>query len=136
MAKNADNFGEQLANFYTNFLIDIVAETWTQGDCFFPTEKTIRPMLLKKPMIVMGSKNYLEYLRQMGFRTFGDFWDESYDGYEGTDRYTRILALVNYLATKSTNDLESMSWHMEYTLQHNYDLLMNQNYQRQIEKID
>lgn len=123
---------DQLARFYPDFLIDIVAETWTQGDCFFPTEKTVRPMLLKKPMIVMGPKNYLEYLRQMGFRTFADFWDESYDGYEGPDRYLKILKLIDNLATKSKNELESMYWDMQYTLDHNYDLLLTQTYNKQI----
>jgi len=127
---------DQLARFYPNFLIDVVAETWTQGDCFFPTEKTVRPMLLKKPMIVMGPKNYLAYLRQMGFRTFADFWDESYDGYEGADRYVRVLALIDQLATKSTNELKTMYWDMEYTLQHNFDLLKNQSYQQTIKRIN
>jgi len=127
---------DQLAEFYPKFLIDVVAETWTQGDCFFPTEKTVRPMLLKKPMIVMGPKNYLAYLRQMGFRTFADFWDEDYDGYEGADRYVRVLALIDQLATKSTNELKTMYWDMEYTLQHNFDLLKNQNYQQTIKRIN
>ena len=133
---NTTGHTDQLMHFYTDFLIDIVAETWTQGDCFFPTEKTVRPMLLKKPMIVMGPKNHLAYLRQMGFRTFADFWDESYDGYEGADRYVRVLTLINQLATKSTSELETMYWDMEYTLQYNFDLLKNQNYQQTIKKIN
>ena len=88
-----DGFVKQTERVYKNFLIDIVAETFTTGDCFFITEKTVRPMLLKKPMIVMGSQDCLNYLRQMGFRTFGDFWDETYDGYKGRERYLRILDL-------------------------------------------
>jgi hypothetical protein len=123
---------DQLAHFYPCFLIDIVAETWTQGNCFFPTEKTIRPVLLKKPMIVMGPKNYLEYLRQMGFRTFADFWDEDYDGYEGRDRYLKILKLIDNLATKSNQELETIYWDMQYTLDHNYNLLLTQTYNTKI----
>lgn len=127
---------DQLARFYPDFLIDIVGETWTQGDCFFPTEKTVRPMLLKKPMIVMGPKNYLEYLRQMGFRTFADFWDEDYDGYEGVERYVRILKLIDKLSKKSTNELRTMYWDTQYTLEHNFDLLKNQTYTQIIKKIN
>jgi hypothetical protein len=126
---------DQLACFYSDFLIDVVAETWTQGDCFFPTEKTVRPMLLKKPMIVMGPKNYLEYLRQMGFRTFSDFWDEEYDGYEGRDRYLKILKLIDNLATKSKNELESMYWDMQHILDWNYNLLLTQEYNKKIIKL-
>ena len=92
-------------------------------------------MLLKKPMIVMASKNYLAYLRQLGFRTFADFWDEDYDGYEGADRYVRILDLIDSLAQRSIMDLEKMYWDMQYTLDHNYNLLMTQQYNRRIREI-
>jgi hypothetical protein len=127
---------DQVADFYVNFLIDIVAETWTQGNSFFPTEKTIRPMLLKKPFVVFGPKNYLEYLRQMGFKTFGDFWSEEYDGYDNRDRYTKILELIDQLAKKSTSELEKMYWDMQYTLDHNYDLLLNQTYKKKISHVE
>jgi hypothetical protein len=116
---------DQLSEFYSNFLIDIVAETWTQGNTFFPTEKTVRPILLKKPFIVFGPQDYLLYLRQMGFRTFENFWSEEYDGYSEVERYTRILELIDSVATKSFSDLEKMYWDMQYTLDHNYNLLVS-----------
>ena len=123
---------DQLAEFYLNFLIDIVAETWTTGRTFFVTEKTVRPMLLKKPMIIMGSKNYLDYLHQMGFRTFADFWSEEYDGYDGRERYVKILQLIDSISKKSKTELNAMYWDMQYTLDHNYNLLLTQNYQNNI----
>jgi len=125
----------QTKQVYINFLIDIVAETFTSGNCFFVTEKTVRPILLKKPFIVFGSRDYLAYLRQMGFRTFGDFWDEEYDGYAGTDRYVRILKLIDNLSRKNKDELELMYCDMQYTLDHNYDLLMLQQYNKQIKEI-
>lgn len=131
-----DGFVAQTERIYKNFLIDVVAETFTSGDCFFITEKTVRPMLLKKPMIVMGPLNYLEYLRQLGFRTFGDFWDETYDGFAGADRYFKILNLIDYLAGKSKDQLETMYWDMQYTLDYNYNLLKNQSYTTQLTKLD
>ena len=132
---NTNGHTDQLAYLYPDFLIDIVAETWTQGHCFFPTEKTVRPMLLKKPMIVMASANYLEHLRQMGFRTFGDFWDEDYDGYEGADRYNKILKLIDKLSQLSVDQLETMYWDMQYTLDWNYNLLLTQEYNKKIIKL-
>jgi len=132
---NTTEHTNQLAEFYVNFLIDIVAETWSTGTTFYATEKTIRPILLKKPFIIFASKDYLAYLRQMGFRTFGDFWDEDYDGYSGAERYARILTLLDTLANKSTNELESMYWDMQYTLDHNYNLLMTQTYKKRITQL-
>ena len=79
--------------------------------------------------------NYLDYLRQMGFRTFADFWDEDYDGYEAADRLLKIQSLINLLASKSINELEKMYWDMQYTLDHNYNLLMTQSYHKQIKEI-
>jgi hypothetical protein len=130
-----DGFVKQTERVYKNFLIDVVAETYTSGDCFFVTEKTIRPMLLKKSMILMGSKDCLNYLRQMGFRTFGDFWDETYDGYEGRERYLRILDLIDWIAGHSYDQLETMYWDMQYTLDHNYNLLMTQGYNKTVTKL-
>ena len=131
-----DGYIAQTKYVYTNLLIDIVAETFTDGDCFYVTEKTIRPMMLKKPFILMGSKNYLDYLHQMGFRTFGDFWNEDYDGYEDKERYVKILQLIDDLSKKSTVELEKMYWDMQYSLDHNYNLLLNQNYATDITYIE
>ena len=127
---------DQLAKFYKNIFIDVVAETWTSGNTFFPTEKTVRPMLLKKPMIVMGSKDYLCYLRQMGFHTFNEFWSEEYDGYTGRERYLKILELINTLSKKSLRELEYMYASMQFQLDHNYQLLTNQKFNTTITYIE
>ena len=89
-------------------------------------------MWLKKPFIVFASKNYLCYLRQMGFRTFADFWSEDYDGYEGRERFIKILQLIDSISKKSKTELNAMYWDMQYTLDHNYNLLLTQNYQNNI----
>lgn len=123
-------------DIYNKILIDIVSESHVSGVTFYPTEKTARPMWLKKPFIVFSSVNYLEYLRQMGFRTFADFWDESYDGYQGAERYKKILNLIDKLSAKSKAELETMYWDMQYTLDHNYNLLKTQQYKTNISLIE
>ena len=92
-------------------------------------------MLMKKPFVVFGSKDYLAYLRQMGFRTFNDFWNEEYDGFEGRDRLLRIYKLIDDISSRSIMELESMYWDMKYSLDHNYDLLISKKFQRRISKI-
>jgi hypothetical protein len=127
---------DQLASFYRDFLIDIVAETFVAGKTFFVTEKTVRPMLMKKPFIVMGSKCFLIHLRQMGFKTFNDFWSEDYDGYAGKDRYNQILDIVDKLAKKSLDELGEMYYNMNSILDHNYNLLLSQRYNQVLEYVD
>ena len=89
-------------------------------------------MMLKKPFIIFGPRDYLAYLRQMGFRTFADFWDENYDGFSDRDRYLKILTLIDDLAKLDQSTLESMYWSMQYSLDHNYNLLMEKKFQKQI----
>lgn len=135
-AFNGYYYDDPLTNFYQDILIDIVVESHVAGNTFYPTEKTTRPMWLKKPFITFASKDYLCYLRQMGFRTFNDFWDEEYDGYEGRERYVKILQLIDNISKKSKTELNDMYWEMKYTLDHNYDLLQTQSYNiNNIEKI-
>jgi len=122
------NYADRLTTLYQDILVDIVVESHVVGNTFFPTEKTLRPMWLKKPFIVFASANYLEYLRQMGFRTFSDFWPEDYDGYEGGEQLQRILKLINQLAAMPRSKLEKMYWDMQYSLEHNYQLLQSQSY--------
>lgn len=126
---------DQLAEFYPNFLIDIVAETFTSGHTFFATEKTIRPMLMKKPFIIMGPKCFLIHLRQMGFKTFNDYWDEDYDGYSPSDRYKKILILLDDISKKSISELENTYNSMQNILNHNYDLLIEQSYNKQLKYV-
>lgn len=120
---------------YPDIFVDIVSESHVMGNTFYATEKTSRPMRLKKPFIIFASRDYLDYLHQMGFLTFGDFWSENYDGYEGRDRYLMILELIDSLAAKPKNELFAMYQDMQYILDHNYNLFVTQQYKTSIQKI-
>lgn len=132
---NGYDYSDSLTNFYKSILIDLVVESHVKGQTFFPTEKTIRPILLKKPFITFASRDFLEYLRQLGFRTFSDFWDEDYDGYEQGDRLKKIYQTIDDIAKMSTKQLETMYWDMQYTLDHNYDILVNKKFKKSIRQL-
>lgn len=134
-AFNGYNYADPLTNLYQDILVDVVVESHVVGDTFFPTEKTLRPMWLKKPFIVFASANYLEYLRQMGFRTFSDFWSEDYDGHESGARLSRITTVIDRLSTMSHSELEQMYWDMQYSLEHNFQLLQSQSYNLELSKL-
>ena len=94
------NTNQSLLQFYNDFQIEIVAETVTLGESFFPTEKTVRPIMGSKPFIIYAPINYLTNLRNMGFQTFGDIWSEEYDQYEGVDRWNQIQLVIENIAKK------------------------------------
>jgi len=96
---DSQNTNRDLLLHYGRFDIEIVAETYCRGTTFFPTEKTIRPITARKPVIVYGPRGFLTHLRSLGFRTWNHIWDESYDDLEGPDRWTAITRLLENIAS-------------------------------------
>lgn len=113
---------------YKDIFVDIVSEAHVAGTTFYCTEKTVRPMWCRRPFIVFASRNYLDHLHQMGFLTFNDFWSEEYDGYEGRDRFLKILQVIDTISNMSTADLQDMYKRMQSVLEHNHNLLTTQTY--------
>lgn len=124
------NFDQEpvLTTRYQDIFVDVVGETFVDGVTFFPTEKVVRAMLLKKPFIVYGSECFLEYLRQMGFYTFNDYWNEYYDGYQGPQRLAKIIEVIDLLSAEPLSVLADMLEHMTPLLEHNHRLLQEQTY--------
>lgn len=130
------NFDDPITQCYENIFVDLVSESHVLGNTFFPTEKTTRPIWLKRPFIMFASRNYIDYLHQMGFQTFCNYWSEEYDGYEGKDRFIKILELIDLLSRLSIQELDNMYKDMQHILDHNYQLLKTQSYNKQIEFIE
>jgi hypothetical protein len=61
------------------YLTDVGIVSETSQEEFFPTEKVYKSLMLGHPFIVYGGPNYLSKLHKMGFKTFSDWIDESYD---------------------------------------------------------
>ena len=99
------NTNASLLQWYPKFDIELVAETYTHGDTFFVTEKTVRPIVAGKSMLIFGPKNYLSRLRNLGFQTWHDIWDESYDQLTGINRWNAIKSLIDELMTKDQEQL-------------------------------
>ena len=62
---------------YNDCAVSIVSET--SVDCVFITEKIYKPLMAGQIFVVSGFKGLLAKLRSMGFQTYGEFMDESYD---------------------------------------------------------
>jgi hypothetical protein len=86
-----------LLQHYDQFAVEIVCETYTQGNTFFPTEKTIRPIMAAKPIMVYGPRYHLARLRGLGFKTYHSIWDESYDLHQGPERWRLMRQSMNTL---------------------------------------
>ena len=75
----------------------IFSEQGKQGEDaqLFITEKTYKPLMNYHPFIVVALPHTLAYLREQGFLTFPEMFDESYDSM--TDPEQRFSAIINEL---------------------------------------
>lgn len=118
----------QILEYYNDFFIDVVAETYTNGLTFFITEKTIRPIYALTPFIIFGPQGYLTTLKSnYGFKTFDQYWNESYDNYQNYERIQQIYKVIDYINNKSDLELVSMYDDMLDTLTYNYNRLQELN---------
>jgi hypothetical protein len=121
----------EIIKFYNDFFIDLVAETFTSGIVFSMTEKTVRPMLAMTPFITYGPTAYLSNLKhRYGFKTFSDYWDESYDQLNEYERVKKIYQLIDYLNTLTDQQRIDMYRDMMPTLEHNYNRVLELHEQR------
>jgi hypothetical protein len=110
-----------ILNFYNDIFVDIVCETWHEGETFMPTEKTGRCFISKTPFIIYGPKNYLYNLKRIGFKTFEDIFDESYDRHEGAERIFKIKNLIDYIGKKDYKELIEMNKKIISIVEHNFN---------------
>ena len=104
--------------------------------CYFQnkthlTEKIFKPIVLRMPFILVGCANNLEYLRSYGFKTFGDFWDESYDSeFDPIKRLDAIVKILKDISNMSIKEQEAMLVKMQPILDHNYNLFNSPDFVR------
>lgn len=112
------NTNLSILSHYHRFDIEIVAESYCYGPAFLPTEKTIRPMLYRKPIVVYGPRHFLHNLREQGFRTWSDCWDESYDELEGPARWQAMREQIKILA--ACDHFDQLQKEYQSILDHNH----------------
>ena len=99
------------------------------------TEKVFKSFYYKLPMIVVGMPYVLEALRMLGFRTWNNFWDESYDWKMSEEqRLSIITTQLEELSNKSIEQLNDMYYSddMQEILNHNHKLF-NHMYDKYLE---
>ena len=109
-------------HYYQNSLINIIQETYFYSPEIHLTEKTFKPIAFKQPFIMIGARGSLRHLKDLGFKTFSDFWDESYDSQEDSKRMITIFKLINEISNWSqeqkiqlTKDVKSI---LDYNCNH------------------
>jgi hypothetical protein len=120
---------DTISDFYTKAFVSIVNESrYAQPTGNF-SEKVIQAILHKLPFILVAPPYTLKYMREMGFKTFSDFWDESYDEITcHSERMIKILELIDHINNKSIIELESLKESMQDIVKYNHALVNVMSY--------
>ena len=115
-----------MSDFYFESFIDIVNETrFGQPTANF-SEKVFQSMQYMRPFIVVAPPKTLEYIRSLGFKTFNEFWDESYDEEKDHgERLAKLFALMDTLFAMSNDEQRNLYEKLVPILEHNLSVYEN-----------
>jgi hypothetical protein len=119
------------ANFFNLYIykqsyITIISETEKDYGTIFFSEKTFKPIIAGHPFIIMGGKDSLKKLKELGYKTFDKWWDESYDNIEEWDkRMIEIYNLMEVLSKLDKESIKNMINDMHETLLHNINVFFS-----------
>jgi len=116
---------------YTNSYFNILTETSYNyensiiGNNIFPTEKTYRAIFGMQPFIVVTNPGFLKFLKSIGFETFPEFFDESYDEIENPiERMNTIVNEIKKICSLSLEELHDRYYNIFDKLEHNRNRLI------------
>jgi hypothetical protein len=100
--------------------VSIVGETKYGVPTANFTEKVLNPMKLYRPFIVAAPPYTLEYIKNLGFKTFDRWWSEDYDSIENhTERLNAIFNIIEDLEKKSLDEMKNILKEMKDILNWN-----------------
>jgi hypothetical protein len=121
----ANNFEE---SFHKKTFVSLVSETSASKDLIFFSEKIFKPIYACQPFIISGNPNSLKKLKELGFKTFDKWWDESYDEeIRFEHRLEKIMKILTDISLKTDEELVTMLNEMEDILVHNYNVFIGTN---------
>ncbi len=115
--------GHSTEHLYRSTMISVVTETHAYQYAIAETEKTFKPIKYKHPFILVGAPKSLHYLKKKGYKTFSNWFDESYD--EIDNHRDRIVAIANLCKEIDSWDRSKKQQFMIETtdvLNHNFEV--------------
>jgi len=91
-----------------------------QGTIFL-SEKVFKPIACQHPFMILGNRGSLKELKKLGYKTFHNLIDETYDDMDSKDRFHAIASNINTLKS-NPNKLQWFEW-LKPTLEYNAKVL-------------
>ena len=100
----------------------VVAETVFYHKKLHLTEKIFKPIIARRPFLLVAAPGNLAYLKSYGFKTFSKWIDESYDEEQDDDkRIQMIVAQLKRLCNTNRDELYNMQEEMDEILDYNFN---------------
>jgi hypothetical protein len=111
---------------YNQTAYSLVCETNCDQDYVFFTEKTVKPILARRLFILVANRYSLAMLQELGFKTFNNIINESYDEIEGIR--DRQLAALEQLEWLSNQDQGKILSQCRDIVDHNFDVMCSRDW--------
>jgi len=136
IVKMCADFDRAAKDFYENSLITIVTETNFDSAELTMTEKSWKPAKEKHPFIIVGVSGALAAMHEFGFKTFSEFWDESYDEIEDPRRrLAKIVDVCKEIGSWTNEQILDFKHKVKPILEHNYNILQTNTAQTVTNKL-
>ena len=108
--------------------VNVITETLTMKDVVFITEKTYKSIYVCQPFIIVGNTYSLKKLKELGFKTFSNWWDESYDDeIDFEKRMEKITKVLEDIASWDFDKCSDIRKEMRDVLIHNYNQMLTKD---------
>jgi dCMP deaminase len=99
---------------------DVILSKIPGANTVFLTEKTARPLMWGMPFFLNAGQGSLGALRELGFETFSELWDESYDEiYDPDQRAVAMHNSIQQVLNRPLNELVQQILGIKDKLIHN-----------------
>ena len=97
------------------------------------TEKICKPLAYGHPFMVIGGQYYLRTLRSLGFQTFGQWWDESYDTIiSDSERIHAVVTLTQKVSEWSDSTWSNFHDASHSVTTHNKELIRSEKFMHKV----
>lgn len=112
---------------YESTFLSIINETLSNEGTLFLSEKIFKPILVGHPFLVIGNVGTLKYLKELGYKTFDKWFDESYDKEKDfIKRVSMVVKEVEKFRFTGIERLREIREEMKEVLKHNTKVFYNQ----------
>lgn len=114
--------GSETAWPYLQSYFSVIPETiYDPALTLFISEKTFKPISNFHPILFLASPGTCALMRQKGYETFHEFWDESYDQIiENNRRFFAVMTVLEWLCSLSDDEAAALYKRSLPVLEHNY----------------